>query len=188
MDLQRLDEIQQEHREWADRNFPGKNSYQTDALGVLEEIGEITHHRLKRIQGIRGTPEYHINEEIDGLADACIYLLGVCDHSGHRLSKVFRQYHSDATEKYAGIELLFRAATHAGYLGCGGVPIIQHDPYYIYGVWKCLEAYALGEHAVDLFLNLQLTWDKVKRRDWQAHPVDADVESNLVELPRSTDS
>lgn len=73
-----LTRIQEEHKEWVDRNFPGE-SLEQRTLGVCEEAGELAHHVLKMQQKIRGEKEYHIGEAIDAIGDICIFAMGVCD-------------------------------------------------------------------------------------------------------------
>lgn len=83
--------IQQEHREWADRNFPNENLEQA-TLGAAEEIGELCHAVLKRVQGIRGydDDEKFQLEAGDAIGDCIIFLLSVCDHSKLDLAEVIK--------------------------------------------------------------------------------------------------
>jgi NTP pyrophosphatase (non-canonical NTP hydrolase) len=60
-------------------------------MGVVEEVGELAHHILKRKQGIRGTPEYHHVEIRDACADIIIYLTGVATREGFDLGHVVEQ-------------------------------------------------------------------------------------------------
>ena len=72
--------IQQQQKEWADRNFPGNSAWQP-LLGVGEEVGELMHHFLKKSQGIRGK-EDHDAEMEDAAGDIMIYLMNFCSHEG----------------------------------------------------------------------------------------------------------
>ncbi len=88
-----LQQIQDEIREWADRNFKDNQSkapgvtYGTPLgsiaplLGIVEEVGELSHCVLKRHQGIRGYDENdkYFTERDDALADIMVYL---CDFAG----------------------------------------------------------------------------------------------------------
>lgn len=71
--------LQQELHEWRMKNFPHSNSDQ-QLMGVMEEVGELSHAHLKRIQGIRGTPEEHRLMIQDSVADIIIFLCGYCSY------------------------------------------------------------------------------------------------------------
>lgn len=83
VDVQRriegLSLLQRERNEWVARNFPDDELINS-VLGAMEEIGEIVHHYLKWKQGIRGNPDFHREEMLDGVADTVIFLAGVCTH------------------------------------------------------------------------------------------------------------
>jgi NTP pyrophosphatase (non-canonical NTP hydrolase) len=85
-----LRQIQSEIGEWSLKNFGENVSKRTNQtmgsgnalLGIVEEIGELTHVVLKGHQGIRGydDPEKYRTERDDAIADTLVYL---CDFS-HR--------------------------------------------------------------------------------------------------------
>jgi len=81
-----LKTIQAEHREWIAHNFPGETDHQA-VFGMVEELGELAHHLLKREQGIRGgdNPEYHDAEIRDACADLVIFMMTVADNEGFDL-------------------------------------------------------------------------------------------------------
>lgn len=84
-----LNDIQYEARQWRERNFP--NYTASDQLfGVMEEVGEIAHHFLKRQQGIRGEQAEHTREIHDGIGDLVIFLMGFCDKEGVDLTEMVR--------------------------------------------------------------------------------------------------
>ena len=58
--------VQSEHRFWLAHNFPGQTREQV-VLGMVEEMGELAHHVLKRDQHIRH--EDHDAEIRDACAD-----------------------------------------------------------------------------------------------------------------------
>lgn len=73
--------LQFERDRWVHHNFP--NDREEDSLlGVIEEMGELAHHMLKRRQGIRGAGVDHEAEIRDACADLVIFLLGVASHEG----------------------------------------------------------------------------------------------------------
>jgi NTP pyrophosphatase (non-canonical NTP hydrolase) len=81
-----LSELQSEHREWVDRNFPDETLQQA-VLGVAEEAGELAHHCLKREQRIRRN-EDHVLGMLDAVADSIIYCMSVADHLGVNLGEL----------------------------------------------------------------------------------------------------
>lgn len=79
-----LSEMQRERNVWVSRNFPG-DTLMDSFQGMVEEIGEISHHILKRRQGIRGSDEMHTEEIKDGVCDLIIFALGIATHEGFDL-------------------------------------------------------------------------------------------------------
>ena len=72
-----LKKLQKEHKVWLDHNFGGQPSYHS-LLGVVEEVGELSHAHLKNEQGIR-TNEDHIALAKDAIADIVIFLASYCN-------------------------------------------------------------------------------------------------------------
>lgn len=72
-----LSVLQEEQKEFQDRNFPNTKNYQC-LLGVVEEVGELSHAHLKNEQGIR-TNENHLEKIKDAVGDIVIYLAGYCN-------------------------------------------------------------------------------------------------------------
>lgn len=68
-------ELQDQHKEWVDHNFPHQMPHQP-LLGIAEEVGELSHVHLKREQGIRllGGDRGHALT-CDALGDIFIYML-----------------------------------------------------------------------------------------------------------------
>lgn len=66
---------------WRQKNFPDADAAQ-QFLGMVEELGELAHARLKHEQGIRDLGEIDAFEqaEQDALGDLSIYLLGYCSY------------------------------------------------------------------------------------------------------------
>lgn len=80
-----LDKVQTENAEWVTRNFNGKNDDTTSFMGMVEELGELAHVRLKRQQGIRAIQAY---AEEDAIGDLAIYMLHYCTTRGWKLSQI----------------------------------------------------------------------------------------------------
>lgn len=76
-----LSTLQQERNLWIEHNFPG-DSLEHSIFGVVEEVGELAHHFLKRQQGIRGDDTKHVAGMLDSVADAVIFLAGIPTHLG----------------------------------------------------------------------------------------------------------
>lgn len=76
--------VQQEHRLWVDRNFPGQPAHRP-LLGVFEEAGELAHIHLKAEQKIRQgllKPDEVKALKEDAVGDIMIYLLHYCSLEG----------------------------------------------------------------------------------------------------------
>ena len=69
LDLTRL---QEELAPWVEHNFPGRPAWQP-LLGLAEEVGELSHHFLKREQSIRSA-EDHAAEIRDAVGDIIVFL------------------------------------------------------------------------------------------------------------------
>jgi NTP pyrophosphatase (non-canonical NTP hydrolase) len=77
----RLRRLQEEHKVWREHNFP--NSEDIDPfLGIVEEVGELSHAILKARQGIRGTPAEHFEAKKDAVADILIYMADWANREG----------------------------------------------------------------------------------------------------------
>lgn len=81
----RIQQVQEESSEWRNRNFPDHTLDQC-LFGVMEELGELCHAKLKSDQSIRsyalsqsGAPA----EEIDAIGDMVIFLMGFCTARGY---------------------------------------------------------------------------------------------------------
>ncbi len=72
-----LKQLQDEHRIWSRENFGVSPSYQP-LLGIMEEVGELSHAHLKSEQGIRGSQAEHYSAKIDAVGDIVIFLASYC--------------------------------------------------------------------------------------------------------------
>lgn len=74
--------LQNEVSQWSYNNFgdqPAINPF----LGVVEEVGELSHALLKHNQGIRGVDDKKLVEmKIDAVADIIIFLADFCGRNG----------------------------------------------------------------------------------------------------------
>lgn len=93
-----LYEFQKDHKRWLDHNFPGQLPHQP-LLGVVEEVGELSHSFLKMEQGIRGSTEKHLAEAQDAVGDIIVYLASLCNTMGWDLDKCLREAWSEVRER-----------------------------------------------------------------------------------------
>ena len=68
------DSLQNVIHKWRQKNFPNGNA-DDQLLGVVEEVGELAHARLKMKQGIRVNEDL-IYKEMDAIGDIVIFLMG----------------------------------------------------------------------------------------------------------------
>ena len=66
--------------DWRKKNFPDTDSTE-QFMGMVEEMGELSHAILKRKQGIR-TNEDHDAAIVDAIGDIFIYMVNFCDLEG----------------------------------------------------------------------------------------------------------
>lgn len=73
-----LSQLQHEHRLWVEHNFSTQESWEP-LLGLMEEVGELSHAHLKYSQDIRGYDhdKYWV-EATDAVGDIVIYLASYC--------------------------------------------------------------------------------------------------------------
>lgn len=82
-----LSRFQREQAEWSKRNF-GKHEWVDPMLGVVEEVGELSHALLKQKQGIRGSHAEHEAEAQDAVGDIIVYLADLCTTRGWNLEEI----------------------------------------------------------------------------------------------------
>lgn len=75
--FEEFEQFQYEHSRWLAHNFPNQSSWEP-LLGLVEEVGELSHAHLKLWQGIRGDEAQHYKEKEDAVGDIFIYLISYC--------------------------------------------------------------------------------------------------------------
>ena len=90
--------LQNEHARWLGYNFP-RTSADEQFLGVVEEVGELSHAILKQSQGIRGNSEKHDEEMRDAVGDIVIFLLGFCTMKGMYLDEVIADTWEEVSQR-----------------------------------------------------------------------------------------
>jgi NTP pyrophosphatase (non-canonical NTP hydrolase) len=83
-------QLQTEVAEWANRNFEANKSWHP-LLGMMEELGELSHAYLKAEQGIRGTAAEHSAAKRDALGDIVIYMADYCSREGFSLQQIVEE-------------------------------------------------------------------------------------------------
>ena len=81
-----ISEFQKKQAEWSQQQF-GDQPAHFSLLGVVEEVGELSHSHLKSEQGIR-TNEDHIAGKRDAVGDILMYLSNYCTASGFELQEI----------------------------------------------------------------------------------------------------
>jgi len=94
---------------WSQKNFGDQVSKVTGVslhslaplLGIVEEVGELTHAVLKRHQGIRGmdVPEVYEKARDDALADILVYLCDFAAREGVDLMGVLASTWSQVSQR-----------------------------------------------------------------------------------------
>ncbi len=89
-----LDVYQTDVHIWAVRNFgdnEGLGAY-GPMMGIVEEVGELHHARLKALQRIREGARANtsmLEEEVDALGDILVYMMDYCARRGLSLAQCF---------------------------------------------------------------------------------------------------
>lgn len=103
-----LEKFQEEIGHWSFENF-GKPKGKSLAhhtlidtndplMGMMEELGELTHAVLKAKQQIR-TSENHEEKEKDAIGDLMIYLLDYCFRRGFSASQILKDTWEEVKER-----------------------------------------------------------------------------------------
>lgn len=168
-----LQEIQFAVGEWSRRNFLN-NTPLEPMEGLVEELGECAHARLKRRQGIRHTPEECVAMERDAIGDMGIYLCDFASRMGIALAASWEpgDDRPDMNEPMA-FATLAESVGRLAYLyhdGMGREYMRPGVEYVALRVAARLVAYAhfRGWDFLDI---LNETWARVGKRDWRADPI-----------------
>jgi hypothetical protein len=163
MDIQ---QVYEEYRPWRAHNFPDATADQ-QLLGMIEEMGELSHHHLKMMQGIRGTPEFHKKEIFDAIGDMMIYSLGYMDlmEINPKQVSIYGPNKEDLTRSIHYLGRYMGRLCDRHLEGQKLAVTVSLGPVFT----------TLGDIACqqdDLSLNLALTtaWFEVRERDWIKYP------------------
>ena len=81
--------VQEQNCKWVAHNFPGQTWHQ-HFMGMVEELGELSHALLKQDQGIRGRWGDHEEEAKDAVGDLFIFALSLCNSRGWSLEQIIQ--------------------------------------------------------------------------------------------------
>jgi len=95
---QTLREIQDAQAQWQLRNF-GPQEWNAAFLGMVEEMGELSHAFLKQTQGIRGTFEEHEAAAQDAVGDLLIFTLALCNARGWSAQAILEKTWGDVSRR-----------------------------------------------------------------------------------------
>lgn len=85
-----LGKLQAEIRDWRMYNFPD-TTYLQQFMGIVEEVGELSHVMLKEAQGIRRNTDDVDAEIKDAIGDISIFMINFCDLHGWDYEKILAQ-------------------------------------------------------------------------------------------------
>ncbi len=91
-----LDVIQKEQYVWAKNNFANNQNADTAFMGMVEELGELAHSRLKAYQGIRAID---VSAEKDAIGDLLIYLLNYCSTKNWFVSDILQETWNEVKQR-----------------------------------------------------------------------------------------
>lgn len=91
--------LQNEHSSWAAKNFPDSKEPYIALLGVQEEVGELSHHVLKALQGIRGSKEHHIEQQKDAVGDILIFLADFCNKANFNMQEIIERVWGEVKQR-----------------------------------------------------------------------------------------
>jgi NTP pyrophosphatase (non-canonical NTP hydrolase) len=89
--------LQEEQRAWSMKNF-GPHPWWHVFLGMVEEMGELSHAVLKQEQGIRKGEDLRA-KEIDSVGDLVVYLADFCCCRGINLEQTIKDVWSEVKRR-----------------------------------------------------------------------------------------
>lgn len=149
-------QLQEEHKEWAIRNF-GKQDIEDYCLGLIEEVGELAHSVLKRKQGIRNN-EHHDAMIRDAVGDITIYLVGYCNCAGIDMQAAYNMSRGVTISNVCRISRLTSRL------------LIEESQFEVTDLLSSLLGFSESE-GIDFEQTVIDTWDGVvSTRDWINNP------------------
>ena len=179
-----LKQLQEEMIPWQAHNFPNRTAREP-LLGLVEELGELAHAQLKGAQSIRYTAEEIRAKKADAVADIIVFLADYCNASDLNMWNNFSDgpnvtlAHIEVFATKVGtykdsIDTIFKIQSDMARVLVDFQGEVPHAITLDSIRWLLMHlcAYCVME-GLDAQAELELTWSKVKQRDWQKHPTDA---------------
>ena len=168
-----LSQIQKELEVWTNYNF-GQQDSSIPIMGMIEELGELTHATLKQIQGIR--KKNYLEAKKDAVADLVIYLLNYFNSKQVDISKVGNiLYYYKASNEYEHIININKYISKIAFFND-----TKSGRYNVSIVNSCRLLARLYSYCklnkFDLLNIVNETWEQVKLRDWKKYPLNGITE------------
>lgn len=169
-----LETAQKEVGEWALRNFGEQSSYRP-MLGMMEELGEFCEARDR----------FDVKNMRDAIGDIGIYMLHYCAIRGWSMSELWDDRVGPTGPTMSAVKALCHSQLKGEQNIRGGAA--RHDfllkKELSNLLWRMDQAAIdVGTDCLVLIYNV---WEKVKQRDWQKNPNNAD---KVVEESRCADT
>lgn len=83
-----LSNLQKEQSPWVEHNFGDRPAWMP-LLGMMEELGELSHAFLKKAQNIR--KQDYESKQKDAIGDIVIYMSDFCNSQGYNLEEIIQE-------------------------------------------------------------------------------------------------
>lgn len=166
--LKTLQQIQFELNSWTVYNF-GQQDSSIPIMGMIEELGELTHATLKQIQGIRKRD--YIEAKKDAVSDLVIYLLNYFNTKQINIDKT-SILDIEFPKSYGEYKCIIYINKHISNIATFNETKAGSYQIQIGTIERLL---AIINHYCklnnfDLLTTVNEVWEQVKLRDWKKYP------------------
>lgn len=156
-----LNEIQSELKVWTEYNF-GKQTPDIAILGMIEELGELSHAILKEKQGIRQSD--FLADKKDAIADLTIYALNY-------LNSIDGKYDRKLPKAFlTNVEALQVISCYISTLDIELNTIENFTDTHNCNYIICLIEGLCNVNSIGFLTTVNEVWEQVKLRDWKKYP------------------
>ena len=158
-----LQEIQSELKVWTEYNFD-KQTPEIPILGMIEELGELSHAILKEKQGIRQSD--FLADKKDAIADLTIYALNY-------LNAIDSNYERKIPKTFlTNVESLQSISYYISTLDIelNTIEVFTDSDNCNYII--CLIEGLCNINSIGFLTTVNEVWEQVKLRDWKKYPKD----------------
>ena len=165
-----LSEIQAELKVWTEYNF-GQQESIIPIMGMIEELGELTHAHLKELQGIRKSD--FLADKKDAIGDITIYLLNYFNCIGKNIRDtnilaLDREIPSIIINiNFYVSRLAITVGAERGYTRTS-LNSAEMILKFLHRLCNKLD--------IDFITTVNEVWEQVKLRDWRKYPKDGRTE------------